>query len=109
MKRYTELEGETYVKESQNFKVNERGKDSCVLTTSGVAFAKQITHNRKLLCDYYKKATLFFQNISYRFKRPQPFYKEKAAQLKKAYAHHIKMDLLSCQCCTVVLSSKILI
>ena len=59
VKRCKELEGDTYVKESQTFKVHERGKDSCFLTTSGVVFVKQITHNRKLLCDYYhKKATL---------------------------------------------------
>ena len=58
VKRCKELKGDTYVKESQAFKVNQRRKGSCFLTKSGVEFLKQVTHNGKLLCDYYKKATL---------------------------------------------------
>ena len=35
MERCKELKGDTYANESQTFKVNERGKDSCFVTTSG--------------------------------------------------------------------------
>ena len=40
VKQCKELKGDIYIKKSQPSKVNESGKDSCFLTTSGVAFVK---------------------------------------------------------------------